>query len=175
MEPKPYDQNLWLRNLQRMLSVAEIKESHLVLYPCPGSGETLSYLPNQTNVWVVEENKSIHKELQRKYPNAAYMCADFTKQFHLISGPNQEYFDRIIITQPFAASQSVYTINHAYNFLKPGGILTAIVPNEVFASSGMDCVSFRLFLDQPNTVVVELEPFDAPADLKLRAIKIVKP
>lgn len=108
-----------------VVDLAEIADGHCILEPSAGDGALLRALPTgNLKCYAVE----IDPESADKLPPCAWVhCGDFL----LWEGrTSKQPFDRIIMNPPFAGNQDIRHVSHALNFLKPGGILVAVMwPN----------------------------------------------
>lgn len=74
--------------------------------------------------------------------NFEIVAGDFLAQ-----NGNLGKFDRVIMNPPFADSQDIAHVRHAYEFLKPGGRLVAIMGEGAFFRSDRKAAEFREWLE----------------------------
>ena len=131
--------------VERMIDEAEIESSHQILEPSAGTGRILDGI-NCGDVVAIEYDSQLASALVKSYPEINIYCSDFT-----CCSPNYlGKFDRVIMNPPFKGGQDVEHVLHAYEFLKDGGRLVAIMCEGPFFRSDKKSKSFREFLDSVN-------------------------
>ena len=99
-----------------------VKNGHVVLEPSAGRGAILQWLMGKKiQVTALEINPESAQYLQGYFPLEDIRCGDFLK-----TKPEQR-FDRVVMNPPFTRNQDVEHVEHAFQFLKPGGRLVAIM------------------------------------------------
>jgi tRNA1(Val) A37 N6-methylase TrmN6 len=85
-------------------------------------------------------------------------------------------YDAVLMNPPFADNQDITHIRHAWDFLKPGGILVAFVGEHSFIAQERKCQAFRDWLRKVNAQVWELGNgfHDSGTESKSRLIRIKK-
>jgi hypothetical protein len=116
---------------KRVVSLACIEDGHHILEPSAGAGALLHEMPGDTCRFAVEINPEAADKL---HPYASVHCGDFLKWGGHESG---RLFDRIVMNPPFCKDQDVKHVTHALKFLKPDGLLVAIM------SPNVDRASFK--------------------------------
>lgn len=127
--------------VDHIISLAKIEKGMLCLEPSAGSGNISSRLANIVGyelVHCVELNPKFAKELTNQYST--------TEKDFLNIDPNPIY-DRIVMNPPFSKRQDVKHVLHAYNFLKKGGILVAIMGSGVTFRKDSLTVKFSKLLN----------------------------
>jgi len=124
-----------------LVAMADIKAGHLVLEPSAGRGRIAN---------VIRENVpgcTLHVceiwDVNRQYlTGQGYEIVghDFMQMTDAIR------YDRIIMNPPFRKGQDVEHVLHAYNLLKPGGKLVAIMPPSWLNRDDKRYTSFREFV-----------------------------
>ncbi len=121
-----------------MIDVADIQDGMNVLEPSAGMGHiaerirTAGFEPD-----VVEFNGDRRELLELKGFNV--VGNDFLEQ--------SEKYDRIIMNPPFSNRRDEQHVRHAYDLLKPGGRIVAIMGEGVFIGSDKRATEFRDWLE----------------------------
>lgn len=105
----------------RMLEIAEIEITHTVLEPSAGTGAIACAIPEEAALVVVFEIVPALCDVLRLRGFDA-QPVDF-----LAMTPRAFAFDRVLMNPPFENLQDIDHVRHAYNFLKPGGRLVAVM------------------------------------------------
>lgn len=134
----------------RVIEEAKIEKGHSVLEPSAGTGALLEPLYNEDGtectagrLTAIEVNRQLADHLEKTYANANVISLDFMTLY-----PSPEVlFDRVIMNPPFANLQDVDHVTHAFNFLKPGGRLVAIMGEGAFFRQDRKAQEFRALLD----------------------------
>lgn len=105
--------------IEQMIDEAEIEDDMSVLEPSAGDGRIIRHIRDRCKDiditgYEVNPDRSL---------DAGVRCFDFMHIF-----PEQNY-DRVIMNPPFSHGRWYKHVLHAYQFLKPGGRLVAIIPN----------------------------------------------
>lgn len=131
--------------IEMMIARADLWEGQRVLEPSAGSGnilDALRALPYTLSLYAVEQNYDLHKLLELKGYNASH------EDFMSLRPEDIGVFDRILMNPPFSAItgvgyQDIQHVMHAYNFLKEGGTLVAIVSRATFTRADKRTNAFR--------------------------------
>lgn len=123
---------------EQVIELANIQEDDLVLEPEAGQGalaEQAARFVSRDRVHCVELLEDNAKVLREKgfNPNVR----DF-----LTIQPNPVY-DVVVMNPPFAGQKDIEHVEHAYEFLKPGGRLVAIMSNGMTFRDNKKSTSFR--------------------------------
>lgn len=131
--------------VEEMVSRAGLGPGMSVLEPSAGKGDIADVIREKCpscQLTLVEYNGSLIEILRAK----GYMPvpADF-----LNYAPLQAHgtFDRVLMNPPFENGQDVDHVRHAFQLLKPGGRLIAIMGEHCFFGSEKKCSDFRDWLD----------------------------
>lgn len=127
----------------RMVDEAQIEQGHDVLEPSAGTGNIIKALP------CVRPNGTVTAvEISRDLTQHLESLADLTfcKDFLTCNGDLGK-FDRILMNPPFADGQDIEHVKHAYQFLKDGGRIVAIMGEGAFFRSDRKATEFRAWLD----------------------------
>lgn len=154
---------------KRVIEEACISKGNTVLEPSAGQGSLLSFIPEGCVSKCYELMPDNAKVLAQK--NIDVECIDF------MSVPANPVFDRVVMNPPFTKQQDIDHVLHAYNFLKPGGILVAIVSESCFFRDNKKSVEFRELLSNIDSETTELEigAFkESGTMVKTRIIKLIK-
>jgi len=135
--------------VDQMIDYADIQEGHEVLEPSAGKGNIADQIkvsaPNAT-LDVVEYNASLAALLEAKGYNV--VGNDFLQY-------KGKQYDRIVMNPPFENFQDIDHVKHAYDLLKPGGKLVAIMGAGV-KNSRSKAVEFRSWLDDMGSYIEDL-------------------
>lgn len=141
---------------RRMVDAAEIEDNSRVLEPSAGTGNIVAAIRERypsADVEVVEINDALAAGLRERFGIPA-RSADFL-------GCNGDLgrFDRVLMNPPFAAGADIEHVRHAYGYLRPGGVLVAIMCAGPFFRQDRKSVEFRDWLADLGSEVEDL-----PAD-----------
>lgn len=138
----------------RLLDWADIKPGMRVLEPSAGDGAIADALREEgADVLCIEMHNSLATVLERKGHNVRR--GDFMNFSPPLDSPGDgPDFDRVVMNPPFEKGQDVRHVRHAFEFLKPGGRLVAIMSAGVTFRA--DCEPFRAWVDQLGGQIVEL-------------------
>lgn len=135
--------------VEQMIDYADIKPGHDVLEPSAGKGDIADQImtsaPDST-LDVVEFNSSLASILDAKGYNVV------GNDFIQYSG---KQYDRIVMNPPFEKFQDIDHVKHAYDLLRPGGKLVAIMGAGV-KNSRKKAVEFREWLDESGSFIEDL-------------------
>lgn len=125
--------------VQNLVREADVKPGMRVLEPSAGKGDIADALRSAgAQVDTVEVSNTLRNILQAKGHNV--VGQDFTDFV-----PDQQY-DRIVMNPPFSDRMDAVHVQHAYDLLKPGGRLVAIMGEGSFFGSDKKAVAFRDWL-----------------------------
>jgi len=123
---------------QQMIEAADLKEGMSVLEPSAGMGHIAEQIREAgVDPDVVEFSGDRRELLEAKGFNV--VANDFMEA----SGE----YDRIIMNPPFSDRRDAQHVRHAYNLLKPGGRLVAIMGEGVFFGQDKRAAEFREWLE----------------------------
>lgn len=123
---------------QQMVETADIKEGMAVLEPSAGMGHIAEQIREAgVDPDVVEMSNDRRELLDAKGFNVV------GRDFMDASGA----YDRIIMNPPFSDRRDIEHVRHAYDLLKPGGRLVAIMGEGSFFGSDKKATEFRDWLD----------------------------
>jgi len=127
--------------------LAEISEGMEVLEPSAGHGAlikpALALGAKVTAVEIAKANQAVLEGIE----GIELIKADFLEM------EPGKLFDRIIMNPPFGRQMDIKHVNHALKFLKPGGILVAIMASSVLWRDNRLTSEFRNFIyDHGGTI-----------------------
>jgi protein-L-isoaspartate O-methyltransferase len=113
---------------EQMVQLAEIESGMPVLEPSAGTGNLVAavHATVDTEVLAYEINPDLCNQIRNRIPSnvCAVRCKDF-----LEVNEGAGYFARVVMNPPFDHGSDIIHVQHALNFLRPGGRLVAIVAN----------------------------------------------
>lgn len=132
-----------------MIKMANLKKNDIVLEPSAGRGAILDRLPDYVKTVAVEFDESNVKTLHEKGHNVFW--ADFLEM-------NNIECNKVIMNPPFSKYQDVKHILHAYNLLKKGGTLVAIMNGNTIErrNTNETCKNFFETIKDTNYEIINL-------------------
>lgn len=126
-----------------LVSLADIKDSDIVLEPSAGTGAILKLIPPAQHRTAIEIDESRY-DILKEYAEQVE-CMDFLQY-------NDEKYTKIVMNPPFSKSQDVKHILHAYSLLSEWWTLVSI------ASSSIQTRNWNLYdeLKSLNPEFIEL-------------------
>ncbi len=124
--------------VEKLIEAADIKPGMSVLEPHAGTGNIAGLLKDIPNIklFIGEYDPGLRSQLIKK-------------GYHLVSTDffeHQGQYDRIIMNPPYSNKQAAFHVKHAYNQLKPGGKLLAIIPKGIFTNPHVSTNHFENWL-----------------------------
>jgi predicted RNA methylase len=134
---------------ERMAKLAGIKEGSRVLEPSAGNGNLADAAKaNGAKVDTVEISSNLRDVLKAKgYPIVANDFTEYT--------PAEKY-DSVIMNPPFSKNQDIEHVQRAYDMVKPGGKVVAIMGEHAFFASDKKSVAAKEWLDKVGAEVEKL-------------------
>lgn len=162
--------------VHRVMELADVQPGMKTLEPNTGMGHMAKQLQaaaGAENVDLVEISPQLIEYLK------ASGFGDVTQSDFLKFGVKDSY-DRIVMNPPFSKNQDIDHVQHAYDLLKPGGKMTAIVSNMAGLRTDKKNRAFSQWLDDVGAHVEDLEDgaFKSsfnPTGVKTKVIVIDKP
>lgn len=145
----------------RMANMADIRPGMVVLEPSAGEGAIATEClgprthPNGAVLHAVELFPRTYDKLVSR------LKSEGRQHWAAVIGDFLEYeprpvYDRVVMNPPFAKQQDIRHILHAWEFLKPGGILVAICSRGVRFRSTRPYLEFRAWLERFNATIEDL-------------------
>lgn len=125
-----------------MLERADIKPGMSVLEPSAGRGDIVKAIEKEVpgaEVSAIEFNYSLNQFLQDRGYNVL-------PETNFLNFTNQK-FDRIVMNPPFEKGQDIEHVRHAFDLLKPGGRVVAIMSEGPFFRNDKQATDFRKWLE----------------------------
>lgn len=130
---------------ERMAELAGIKAGDLVLEPSAGLGRLVKPLLARGARVVTVEIDPENSEVLRGLDVIGVHLSDF-----LLWGKRQHRqgsrFDAVVMNPPFSQNQDIRHIQAAWNLLRDGGRLVAILSEHAFIGRERECIDFRAWL-----------------------------
>lgn len=137
----------------KMAAMAGVHAGSRVLEPSAGGGALVrAALARGADVDAVEEDEALWAKLVQTETSQrfrAFRC-DFIKwtPLPLVPGDQAVIYDIVLMNPPFSRGQDMMHVGRAYNMLRPGGTLVAIMsPHWTFANDGISR-NFRDLVEQ---------------------------
>lgn len=133
----------------------DIPEGFRILEPSAGIGSICEAITEKTNataehITAVEIRQSMADIIALK--GFAVQCADFLE----LSPDDLGTFDRVVMNPPFEKAQDVAHVRHAFQFVKPGGVLAAVVSAGVTFRTDAVYSAFREWFEELGGILHEL-------------------
>lgn len=117
--------------VEYMITLADLEDGNSILEPSAWKWAIAKFFPKNSNVTLVELNQE------------CYECLKNDPEIDTIDIVNMDFleysstaFDRIIMNPPFAKSQDVKHILHAYSMLKKWGVLVSVASSSIQYRTG---------------------------------------
>lgn len=141
--------------VQMMLDRADIQDGNYVLEPNAGDGAISSKIVTAAanlKVEVAEIRPDACEQLEKDDIYAEVHRGDF------LTVSSAEYYDRILMNPPFGKQADIKHVMHAYNFLKYGGVLVAIMSAGVTFRENALTRQFREMVEANGGTIEKLPP-----------------
>jgi phospholipid N-methyltransferase len=112
-----------------MAELLDAEPRQFILEPSAGRGNLVDAVVQKAggdlDFCLIEIQHDLCEDLRKEYREFVVMEMDFltAKSF----GKGSQLFDRIIMNPPFTNGQDIAHVRHAYDYLKPGGKMVAIL------------------------------------------------
>lgn len=138
--------------VERVCDAAELAQGMMVLEPSAGQG-ALAVMAKEgygCDVYCVEALPK-HRAILKKHGLPCIQeCDDF-----LQLGPPEGLFDRVVMNPPFSKRADIRHVTHALAFLKPGGILVAIMSAAVRYRDDRIGTEFRQLVQENRGTITD--------------------
>ena len=125
----------------RMVEIANIQPPMRILEPSAGTGTIVNVIPIGTHLQAVEINAEAARMLGRTKTHPC--CYIHTGDFLEWSQVTDERFDRVLMNPPFANNQDIRHVRAAFDLLREGGRLVAIMSPHFTFAQDKESVAFR--------------------------------
>lgn len=134
---------------ERVVAEARLMPGQRVLEPGAGKGDIASAIRAAgIEPDVIEINGTLREVLELK--GFRVVASDFLTY--------QETYDRILMNPPFEANQDIRHVRHAFELLRPGGRVVAIMGEGAFFRQGREEADFRTWLEEHGGSSEKLPP-----------------
>lgn len=132
----------------QMARMLQIKPEDRVLEPSAGYG-ALAKAANRftVNVDCIENDPEAVKHLR------AFSYRVVEADFLSVDPPSDKY-DKVIMNPPFAKGQDIKHVLHAFEFLKPGGVLVSVMSSSVLTATTKAARQFRSVINKHGSVTI---------------------
>jgi protein-L-isoaspartate O-methyltransferase len=125
--------------IEKMMQAADVQPGMKVLEPSAGKGDIADAMKAKgANVDTVEYSSPLNDILKAKGHNV--VGEDFLK--------HTGQYDRIVMNPPFEKGQDAAHVMHAWEQLKPGGKIVAVMSEGTFGRSDRKSTEFRQWLNE---------------------------
>jgi len=156
--------------VDEMMVFANVQPGEKVLEPSAGKGAIADKVRAlEANVVCAELNPEMIELLVGK--GYSVLSGDFMGMTYEIP------YDKVVMNPPFSRQQDIDHIKHAFDFLKPGGILVSVVSEGPFFRTNKKAKAFREWLDKQDheiRVLPEGTFKTSGTGVNTRLIKIIK-
>lgn len=146
--------------VKNLLQNTWIKETCHVLEPSAGTGHIVrTLLEKGAKVDAIEIHPDRVKELEAlNHPRLQVTAANF------LQVPAQPIYTHVIMNPPFYGTHWMQHVTHAFDFLKPGGKLIAVLPITAELGQSKKHIAFRKWAQIRTRYGTEPEFRDLPAE-----------
>jgi len=128
-----------------MVEIANIQPPMDILEPSAGTGSIVNEIPVGTHLRAVEINAAAANALGRTKTHPC--CYIHTGDFLEWSQVTDERFDRVLMNPPFSSNQDIRHVRAAFDLLREGGRLVAIMSPHFTFAQDKESVAFRQWFD----------------------------
>lgn len=116
----------------RVIELAEIRAYQRVLEPSAGHGALAKLAVNAGGIvscYEIDVEAVAKLRASSRIPGVSDFNLVAQADFLQVTWQHTRAFDAVVMNPPFTKNQAVQHVAHAFKFLKPGGVLVAIVPD----------------------------------------------
>lgn len=164
----------------RLVAAADLLPGCRVLEPSAGVGHLVHAIDRlrlnpRPAVTAVEVDATRFATLDRDCKHTARLRLQ--SDFLALDPSEFEPFDRVVMNPPFSENQDIRHAQHAYRFLRPGGLLVAVMSPRAFSGSREIEQAFQAFVANRGTrAPIEAGAFkDAGTDVRTVLVTLRKP
>ena len=146
--------------VERMIELAELDSEHLILEPSAGQGHIADVICKTAGL---DRKEIIICEILPENIAVLRKKGYFVEEYEFIRmaeelRSNKMEFDRILMNPPFEKQACIDHVTTAFNLLKEGGILVAIMSSGVMFRENKKTVTFRESILDRYADVIESNP-----------------
>jgi protein-L-isoaspartate O-methyltransferase len=135
----------------RLIEIARIQPGMLVLEPSAGQGAIANEVAKITTVDCIELLPANAAKIATGGNIRTLLNGDFLLQIP------QPRYDRVVMNPPFAKQADIHHVNHAFQFLKPDGLLVAVMAAGVLFRDNRLTTDFRALIEKRGGAIEECE------------------
>lgn len=142
---------------RRMAERARIKITDLILEPSAGHGALIAALDQNhpgAYVMAVDIDEENYRVLRERFPTITVICADVLAWVR----DREAVFDIVLMNPPFHGGQDIEHVRAAWNLLRTGGPLVAILGEGAFIQQNKRAKAFRQWLEDIRAQGERLPP-----------------
>jgi phospholipid N-methyltransferase len=159
--------------VEQMIEWSNFNPRYTILEPYAGEGAIVDVLvehgTQKSKIICVELNTQRATILMKKgytVLNTDFMAISIDR-----------FFDRIYMNPPFEVGQDIEYVMRAYNFLKPGGVLMAVMSNGAFFREDAKTKAFRQWFNMANGAIIDLPEHifrESGTDVRATLVRLVR-
>ncbi len=168
----------------KMATVAELQPGMEVLEPSAGHGALVDAIQRRVRsvgggedpTPAIVDAMEINADLRGLLKEQGIPVVSFDIM-HPNDYPIGTYYDRVIMNPPYEKGQSIDHVLKAYGYVKPGGILVALMPESIMYRKDKKHELFRDWMEMEDAQIFDIErqKFGRSGEIKTRIIKVKKP
>ncbi|MEM7183302.1 MAG: hypothetical protein AAF518_20485 [Spirochaetota bacterium] len=136
--------------IDKLIELADIYPSDRVLEPSAGKGDIAEEAKTKSvTLDVIEIDSDLRKLLKLKGFNVL-------DERNFLRYSTDHLYDKVVMNPPFEKKQDQEHVRHAFDLLKPGGRLVAIMSEGTFFRSDKQTDKFREFLYENDADIIDL-------------------
>ncbi|WP_345486110.1 methyltransferase, partial [Planotetraspora phitsanulokensis] len=132
--------------VDRLMELADIHPGMAVLEPSAGTGNiAAAAVERGAVVDCVEISHDLANILVERVPDLNRVDI---RDFLFLARGEERVYDRVVMNPPFSDGKDLYHVAHATKFVKPGGLLVAVMGASVIYRQTKDAERFRAMVDE---------------------------